>query len=163
MIRHMKMYCDGLPSCGSRGAGAEFGIRLLAHPEQFIVLSSDSANVVANSIQALRMHARILDMLGTAPLLRLPMELHGGKCDRQDALVRVIESGGGYTFAPDPGERRGRVRAGRYWPCVGARTCRWCSTRITTSAIRNWTVTKHPSVAEMFWAARETWPAPNGN
>ncbi len=67
-------------------------VRLLSHPEQFVVLSSDSANVVANSIRTLQMHAHILDMLGQPRSLACPMEIHGGKSNRADALVRTIDT-----------------------------------------------------------------------
>ena len=89
MIRPMKTFCStARRSCGRSGERArQLNIRLLAHPEQFVVLSSDSPNVVANSIRTLRMHARILDMLGQPRSYACPMELHGGKSDRPDALV----------------------------------------------------------------------------
>jgi UV DNA damage endonuclease len=41
----------------------ERGIRLVMHPDQFVVLSSDSAGVVENSIKILQMHADIMDLL----------------------------------------------------------------------------------------------------
>ena len=39
-------------------------IRLVLHPEQFVVLSSDKPDVVKNSIKILATHALIMDMLG---------------------------------------------------------------------------------------------------
>ena len=33
------------------------------HPDQFVVLSSDSEDVVANSVKILQMHADIMDLL----------------------------------------------------------------------------------------------------
>ncbi|MBC7931245.1 MAG: UV damage endonuclease UvsE, partial [Rubrivivax sp.] len=41
----------------------ELGIRLVLHPDQFVVLSSDSPMVVANSVKILETHARVFDML----------------------------------------------------------------------------------------------------
>ena len=40
------------------------GIRLVMHPDQFVVLSSDSDDVVANSIKILEMHGNTMDLLG---------------------------------------------------------------------------------------------------
>src|SRR5690606_30377821 len=42
----------------------EYDIRVVMHPDQFVVLNSDSASVVANSVTVLEMHGRILDALG---------------------------------------------------------------------------------------------------
>ena len=73
---------------GKRAMSA--GIRVVIHPDQFVVLSSDKPEVVTNSIKILKMHAMILDKLG---LPRSPwsiMEIHGGKSDRAEQLVNVI-------------------------------------------------------------------------
>ncbi|MBD2447089.1 UV DNA damage repair endonuclease UvsE [Nostoc sp. FACHB-152] len=66
------------------------GIRMVLHPDQFVVLSSDSPEVVQNSIKILADHARSLDLLG---LPRSPwslMNIHGGKSQRAEQLVKVI-------------------------------------------------------------------------
>jgi UV DNA damage endonuclease len=76
-----------------RGAGEAFttrGIRVLIHPEQFIVLNSDRPEVRARSIHALSAHARVMDGLG---LQRSPWNLlllHGGKGGRAAELTAVI-------------------------------------------------------------------------
>ncbi|MCZ0899538.1 UV DNA damage repair endonuclease UvsE [Microcoleus sp. HI-ES] len=62
-------------------------IRLVLHPDQFVVLSSDKPDVVANSIKILATHALILDMLGQPRSL---MNIHGGKSDRTSQLKSVI-------------------------------------------------------------------------
>ncbi|MBE9208300.1 UV DNA damage repair endonuclease UvsE [Nostoc sp. LEGE 06077] len=66
------------------------GIRMVLHPDQFVVLSSDSPEIVQTSIKILSRHARDLDLLG---LPRSPwslMNIHGGKSQRAEQLVKVI-------------------------------------------------------------------------
>jgi UV DNA damage endonuclease len=66
------------------------GIRLVMHPDQFVVLSSDSAGVVANSVKILQMHADIMDLLQQPRSPWALLEIHGGKSGRADALVARI-------------------------------------------------------------------------
>jgi UV DNA damage endonuclease len=66
------------------------GIRLVMHPDQFVVLSSDSSAVVANSIKILQMHADIMDALQQPRSPWALLEIHGGKANRSDALVAAI-------------------------------------------------------------------------
>lgn len=68
----------------------EHGIRLVMHPDQFVVLSSDSEGVVANSIKILQMHADIMDLLEQPRSPWALLEVHGGKGQRADALVQRI-------------------------------------------------------------------------
>lgn len=68
----------------------EAGIRLVMHPDQFVVLSSDSPDVVANSIRILQMHADIMDLLEQPRSPWALLEIHGGKANRADALVACI-------------------------------------------------------------------------
>jgi UV DNA damage endonuclease len=65
-------------------------IRLVMHPDQFVVLSSDSADVVANSVKILQMHADIMDLLLQPRSPWALLEIHGGKSGRADALVERI-------------------------------------------------------------------------
>jgi UV DNA damage endonuclease len=60
------------------------------HPDQFVVLSSDSAEVVANSVKILQMHADIMDLLQQPRSSWALLEIHGGKSNRADALVERI-------------------------------------------------------------------------
>ncbi|MEG5033551.1 UV DNA damage repair endonuclease UvsE [Microcoleus sp. AT3-A2] len=66
------------------------GIRLVLHPDQFVVLSSDKLSVVENSIKILATHALILDMLGQPRSPQALMNIHGGKSDRTSQLKSVI-------------------------------------------------------------------------
>ncbi|MEG4813756.1 UV DNA damage repair endonuclease UvsE [Microcoleus sp. K5-D4] len=65
-------------------------IRLVLHPDQFVVLSSDKPDVVENSIKILATHALILDMLGQPRSPQALMNIHGGKSDRTSQLKSVI-------------------------------------------------------------------------
>lgn len=65
-------------------------IRLVMHPDQFVVLSSDSTDVVNNSIKILQMHADIMDLLQQPRSPWALLEIHGGKSGRADALVERI-------------------------------------------------------------------------
>ena len=60
------------------------------HPDQFVVLSSDSEGVVANSVKILQMHADIMDLLDQPRSPWALLEIHGGKSGRADALVDRI-------------------------------------------------------------------------
>jgi UV DNA damage endonuclease len=85
------------PALARTGARAqELGLRLVMHPDQFVVLSSDSADVVANSVKILQMHADIMDGLQQPRSPWALLEVHGGKANRSDALVARIAE------LPDP-------------------------------------------------------------
>jgi UV DNA damage endonuclease len=68
------------------------GIRLVVHPDQFVVLSSDNPEVVANSIKILGYHAMTMDKLGQPRSPWAMIEIHGGKSDRSERLVEVIRN-----------------------------------------------------------------------
>lgn len=72
------------------GRADRMGIRVLIHPDQYVVLSSESEKVVANSIGILEHHARIFDLLGLPRSPWAPIILHGGKGGRNDALMQII-------------------------------------------------------------------------
>lgn len=73
------------------GRGAKnWQIRLVLHPNQFVVLNSDRQEVIENSIKVLKTHAHLLDLL---ELPRSPwalMNIHGGKGDRAKRLIDNI-------------------------------------------------------------------------
>jgi UV DNA damage endonuclease len=65
-------------------------VRLVIHPDQFVVLNSDTESVVQNSIKILTMHATTLDLLQQPESPWATLEIHGGKGKRADALVTAI-------------------------------------------------------------------------
>jgi UV DNA damage endonuclease len=84
----MQALAPALARTGKRAAG--LGLRLVMHPDQFVVLSSDSPEVVANSVKILQMHADIMDLLEQPRSPWALLEIHGGKANRSDALVARI-------------------------------------------------------------------------
>lgn len=66
------------------------GVRIVLHPDQYCVLSSDSPAVIENSIKILSMHAWIMDLLQQPRSSWALMNIHGGKSDRAARLVSVI-------------------------------------------------------------------------
>jgi UV DNA damage endonuclease len=66
------------------------GLRLVIHPDQFVVLNSDSSTVVQNSLKILAMHARTLDYLQQPRSAWALLEIHGGKGKRSHELIAAI-------------------------------------------------------------------------
>jgi len=86
----MQPLAPALARTGRRAT--ELGLRLVMHPDQFVVLSSDSPDVVANSVKILQMHADIMDLLEQPRSPWALLEIHGGKANRSDALVERIRA-----------------------------------------------------------------------
>ncbi len=66
------------------------GVRVVIHPDQFVVLNSTSAQVVRNSLKTLWYHARILDALNLPRSSWTVMNIHGGKGGRSSQMVEII-------------------------------------------------------------------------
>ena len=66
------------------------GIRVVIHPEQFVVLSSDSPEIARNAVTLLEGYARQLDSMGLPRSQWAMVLIHGGKGGRPDALVERI-------------------------------------------------------------------------
>ncbi len=67
-------------------------IRVTCHPGQFVVISSDSENVIKNSIIELEYHAWIFDMMGLSETPYNCINIHGGKSNRENTLISVINN-----------------------------------------------------------------------
>jgi hypothetical protein len=80
---------DDLRRTGMRAT--ESGLRLVLHPDQFVVLSSDSPQVVANSLKILATHAKVMDYLAQPRSSWALMNVHGGKGDRSEQLIKAID------------------------------------------------------------------------
>jgi UV DNA damage endonuclease len=137
------------------------GIRLVMHPDQFVVLNSESAGVVANSIKILAMHADIMDLLGQPRSPWALLEIHGGKSGRGSQLVAAIAA------LPDGIRLRLGLENDEY--AYGAAAihaiCLEAGVPMVFDAHHH--VVKEglssyddPSVADMLARARETWPDP---
>lgn len=81
---------DVLARSGRRATA--LGIRLVVHPEQYVVLNSTSPDVVANSHKILAMHGEIMDRLEQPRTSWAAINIHGGKGGRSDELVDAIRS-----------------------------------------------------------------------
>jgi UV DNA damage endonuclease len=152
-------FAETLARSGARAR--ERNIRLVMHPDQFVVLSSDSAGVVANSVKILQMHAEIMDLLGQPRTPWALLEIHGGKANRSDALVDNI------ARLPDAIRCRLGLENDEYAysaeeihdVCVrsGVPMVLDAHHHIVHEKLDSY---DHPSVAEMLARARETWAVP---
>ena len=79
-----------LSALGRRAAALD--IRVVLHPDQFVVLNSDNANTRATSIKILEKHALALDLMGLPQSTWTLMNIHGGKAGNGDAFVEIIEA-----------------------------------------------------------------------
>ncbi|MBU7583158.1 MAG: UV DNA damage repair endonuclease UvsE, partial [Nostoc sp. TH1S01] len=151
---------DELSKIGQRAVA--LGIRMVLHPDQFVVLSSDSPEVVQTSINILARHARDLDLLG---LPRSPwslMNIHGGKSQRAEKLVKVISQ------LPEAIKSRLTLENDEYAYSASEilAVCEEAKIPLVFDAHHhicheNLDSYNDPSVATMFEAARETWKNPD--
>ncbi len=79
---------DEMRSIGQRFAGA--GIRMVLHPDQYVVLQSEAPKKVENSLRVLAMHAMVFDMLGQPRSRWASINLHGGGRGRLEALIAGV-------------------------------------------------------------------------
>lgn len=75
---------------GTGQALVDAGLRVLMHPEQFIVLNSERPEVRASSLRAMEAHARVMDGLGLERSAWNLLLLHGGKGGRAAELTALI-------------------------------------------------------------------------
>lgn len=66
-------------------------VRITMHPGQFVVLSSDSSRVVTNAVADLETHAWIMDAMSLDHTPFYAINIHGGKGDRANNLIREIK------------------------------------------------------------------------
>jgi UV DNA damage endonuclease len=136
-------------------------IRLVMHPDQFVVLTSDSEDVVANSVKILQMHAHIMDLLGQPRSPWALLEIHGGKSGRADALVERIAT------LPDAIRSRLGLENDEYAYSASeiADICLRSGVPMVFDAHHHIVHEKlasydDPSVGEMLLRARATWAVP---
>lgn len=136
-------------------------IRLVLHPDQFVVLSSDSPQVVENSIKILETHARVMDLLNQPRSCWSVIEIHGGKGGRSEQLVKVIGQ------LPEAVRSRLALENDEYSYSASEilEVCRAACVPMVFDAhhhvVHEQLATyEDPSIARMLRAARETWPVP---
>jgi len=67
-------------------------VRVVMHPDQFVVLSSDSSDVINNSINELEHHAHIFDLIGLSQSHFNLLNIHGGKRGNSKTLIETINN-----------------------------------------------------------------------
>lgn len=141
---------------------AELGIRMVMHPDQYVVLSSDSPEVVASSIKILAGHAQMMDLMGLPRSSWSLMNIHGGKSQRADKLVQVISE------LPENIKSRLTLEndENAYSASEIQEVCQRANIPLVFDAHHhicheNLDSYDDPSVAEMFYAASETWANPD--
>lgn len=147
---------------GEIGAAARAaGIRLLLHPDQFVVLNSDRPEVIQNSIQILKSHARMFDRMGMARSPWNLMNIHGGRGGQAERLVETIRN------LPD--EIRLRLTLENDEHAYGAdaiaEICRAAGIPMVFDAHHHVVYARldsynDPDVERAFLLARETWTPP---
>lgn len=137
------------------------GVRLILHPDQFVVLNSDRPDVIKNSLKILTTHARVMDLLGLPQSPWALMNIHGGKGDRAKRLVQVIRD------LPDSIRLRLTLENDEYTYSSEQilEICRAAEIPMVFDAHHHiihehLDSYEHPSVAEMLTAARTTWQIP---
>lgn len=138
------------------------GIRLVLHPDQFVVLNSDRPEVITNSLKILATHARVMDLLGLPQSPWALMNIHGGKGDRTTRLIETVGQ------LPDPIRLRLTFENDEY--TYGAEQileiCHATDVPMVFDAHHHvihehLDSYEHPSVAAMLDAARTTWKNPD--
>jgi UV DNA damage endonuclease len=155
----LEALAPSVAEAGRRATGE--GVRLVLHPDQFVVLNSDSEATVANSIKILETHARVMDMLEQPRSAWALIEIHGGKGGRAERLVEQI------ARLPAPVRSRIAFENDEYIYSAAEilDICRAAGVPMVFDAHHHVVREKldsyeHPSVAAMVEAARETWPDP---
>src|SRR5215212_4411087 len=155
----LEEFSEGLKRTGARAD--ELGIRLVLHPDQFVVLSSDSPQTVANSVKILESHARVMDMLGRPRSPWALVEIHGGKGGRSERLIEQI------GLLPEAVRTRIAFENDEYTYSAAEilEVCRRVGVPMVFDAHHHVVHEgldsyDHPSVTEMVEAARTTWTNP---
>lgn len=150
---------SAVQAVGQRATAA--GIRVVVHPEQFVVLSSESPTVVENSIKHLAMQGWIMDLLDQPRSPWALLEIHGGKRGGAERMVAVIAE-----LSP---AIRTRLCLENDENAYSAQeileVCRAAGVPMVFDAHHHickekLTSYEDPSVAMMVAAARTTWPDP---
>jgi len=69
----------------------DHGMRISMHPDQLVVLNTKDPGVLERSVNELRYHARVLDLLGLDSTAKIQVHLGGVYGDRESAIERFVE------------------------------------------------------------------------
>ena len=137
-------------------------MRMILHPDQFVVLNSESAKVRRTSITIMEKHALAFDLMGLPQTPWAAMILHGGKSGRGEELIRII--------GDLPATIRDRLVLENDEYAYGAaeilNICQRAKVPMVFDNHHHAIKEKlddyeHPSFREMVLAARDTWPDPS--
>ncbi|HEY9735582.1 MAG TPA: UV damage endonuclease UvsE [Trichocoleus sp.] len=155
----LEEFAEGLRQVGQRSL--TLGIRLVLHPEQFVVLNSDSLTVIENSITVLSALAYQFDLMGLPQSPWTLMNIHGGKGARAERMVQTIRS------LPDSIRCRLTLENDEhtYSSAAIAEICEAAGVPMVFDAHHHLVHEQldsydNPSVAEALAAARATWEHP---
>lgn len=140
------------------------GVRLVMHPDQLVVLNSESHSAMLNSIKILNMHAATMDLLQQPRLSWALIEIHGGRSNRAAELIKCIRR------LPEAVRSRLGLENDAY--AYGAKEihsiCMETGIPMVFDAHRHVVKEKlasyeDPSIGEMLLKARETWSEPTSS
>jgi UV DNA damage endonuclease len=136
-------------------------LRVVAHPDQFVVLNSLSRRVARKSAAILSRHARVFDRLGLPRSPWAALILHGGKSGRLEALLAAIaalsESARSRLVLENDESAYGAEEILAICRAAGVPMAFDAHHHLVHANLRNYT---DASYAEFVAAARETWPRP---
>ncbi|MDX2005298.1 MAG: hypothetical protein SFU83_08475 [Meiothermus sp.] len=147
---------------GAVGREAErLELRVIAHPDQFVVLNSENPAVVENSRAILENHALIFDLLGLPRTAWACINIHGGKRGRGTELVENIRGLGEGVRSRLTLENDERA----YGAAEILEVCRAAGVPMTFDAHHHLVKERlssyeDPSIAAFVSAARQTWVPP---
>jgi UV DNA damage endonuclease len=142
-------------------SASRLGVRVLMHPDQYVVLNSDSPQVIRQSIGIMKCHALVFDLLSLPRSTWSCMILHGGKSGAGARLVQTIRQ--------LPAAIRTRLVLENDERAFGAAEildiCRETGVPMVFDAHHHVIHDRldsfgHPSIARFTADARETWPDP---
>lgn len=148
-----------LAKVGQRAA--ELNLRLVLHPDQFVVLNSDNPQIIETSIMLLERFTRMLDLMQLPQTAYTTMMIHGGKGDRAERLIDVVKK--------LPESIRDRLAFENDENSYSAEKileiCRAAHVPMVLDAhhdVCNQKMDSYddPRIVEMVCKARETWPKP---
>ncbi|MBE9158483.1 UV DNA damage repair endonuclease UvsE [Nodosilinea sp. LEGE 06152] len=157
--RILTEHSDALRQVGDRAQAA--GLRLVLHPDQFVVLNSDNPTVIENSITILSAQARWFDLMGLPQSSWAAMNIHGGKGDRAERLIQVIGE------LPTPIRSRLTLENDEHTYSTASLLdiCQAAHVPLVFDAHHHLIHERldsydHPNVGQMLAAVRTTWPEP---
>ncbi len=139
----------------------ELGIRIVLHPDQYVVLNSDSEHVIHNSVKILTAQARALDAMDQPRTPWAAIQLHGGKAGRGQRLIDVIgtlDDGIRQRLALENDEHAyGAQEILELCAAAGVPMVFDAHHHLVHDALASY---EHPSIGRYLSAAAGTWPRP---